>query len=100
MVNVPIEVPSSLNCSLAWSSNSKHLFAVSSGEIICLDASTGATLSQWSIHSGIYDRIALASDGAFIAASSGSLVSFWDTTTREKIGSAIEHTGKVECMAI
>ena len=50
VVTVSIEVAFSRNQSLAWSSNSKQLFAVSSGKIICLDASTGATLSQWSPH--------------------------------------------------
>ena len=100
VVDVPIKVTLSLNYSLAWSSDSKHLFAIYSGKIICLDASTGATLSQWSIHGNEYNRIALASDGAFIAASSDSSVSFWDATTHKQIGSVIEHTGKVECMAI
>ena len=100
VVNVPIEVSFSLNHSLAWSNNSKRLFAVSSGKIVCLDASIGATLSQWSIHGDEYTRIALASDGAFIAASSGSSVSFWDATTHEQIGSVIQHTARAGCMAI
>ena len=97
----PIRVAYSYNRSLAWSSNSKRLFAVSSGEIICLDVSPGATLSQWFIHGdGYYNCIAQASDGAFIAASSSSSVSFWDATTHRQIGSAFVHTGKVNCMAI
>ena len=100
VVDVPIKVTPSLNYSLAWSSDSKHLFAIYSGKIICLDASTGATLSQWSIHGNEYNRIALASNGAFIAASSDSSVSFWDATTHKQIGSVIEHTGKVKCIAI
>ena len=100
IVNIPIEVPLSSNHSLAWSSNSKHLLAVSSGRIICLDAPTGAILFQWSIHGDEYNRIALASDGAFIAASSGSSVSFWDAATHEQIGSVVQHTDEVRCMAI
>ena len=100
VVNVPIGVSPSLNHSLAWSSNSKHLFAVSSGKVICLDASTGATLSQWSIHGDKHNRIVLASDDAFIATFSHSSVSFWDATTHKRIGSAIEHSDRVECMAI
>ena len=100
LVNVPIRVAYSYNHSLAWSSNSKRFFAVSSGKIICLDASTGATLSQWSIHGDKSNRIALASDSAFIAASSGSSVSFWDATTHEQIGSVIKHTANISCMAI
>ena len=100
VVNVPIGVALSCNHSLAWSGDSKRLFAVSYGKIICLDASTGATLSQWSIHGYKRNRIALASDDTFIAASSGSSVSFWDATTHKQIGSAIEHSDRVECMAV
>ena len=100
VVNVPINVSGSLNYSLAWSSNNKHLFAVSSGKITCLDASTGASLSQWSIHGDKYNRIALASGGAFIAASSDSSVTFWDATTHKQLGSVIEHAGAVQSMAI
>ena len=100
VVNIPIGVAPSCNHSLTWSSNSKPLFAVSSGKIICLDTSTGATLSQWSIHGDKHNHIALASNGAFIAASSHSSVSFWDATTHKRIRSAIEHSDRVECMAI
>ena len=99
VVNVPIEVSLSPNHSLTWS-NRKHLFAVSSGKIICLDVPTSARLFQWSIHGDEYSHIALASDGAFIAASSGSSVSFWDATTHEQIGSVVEHTARAGCMAI
>ena len=100
VVNIPTEVSFSLNYSLAWSSNSKQLFVVSSGKIICISASTGATLSQWSIHGDKYNCIALACDGEFIAASSGSSVSFWDTMTHEQIGSVVEHTADVDSMAL
>ena len=58
-------VSSSLNHSLAWSS----LFAVSPSKIICLNASTGATLSQRSIHDDNYNRIAPTSDGALVLTS-------------------------------
>ena len=100
VVNVLIEVLLSPNHSLAWSSNSKHLFAVSSGKIICLDAPTGATLFQWSICRDENNRIALASDGAFIVASSGSSVTFWDATTHKQIGSVVQHTARAGCPAI
>ena len=38
--------------------------------------------------------------GAFIAASTNSSVSFWDTATHKKIGSPIHHPDKVFYMAI
>ena len=88
--------------SVAWASDSKQLFALSSdGDIHCVDVSSGETLSQWSIHSNDNPTcISLSSNGAFIAASANSSVSFWDTSTHEQIGSVIRHPGSVNSMAI
>jgi WD40 repeat protein len=44
--------------------------------------------------------ISLARNGTFIAASAGSSVSFWNTTTHEQIGSVIEFTHDIWSMAI
>ena len=102
-VDIPITVRAfSFNGPLVWVSNSKYLFALSNkGSINYLDASTGTTLSLWSIHSSNNPRcIALASNGTFIAASAGSSVSFWDTTTHEQIGSIIDHPYDVWSIAI
>lgn len=99
LVDVPIYVTLSSNQSLAWSRNSQQLFALSFGKISCLDVFTGTTLSQWSIHGNDSKSIALASNGTFIAASAGSSISFWDTTTHKQIGT-IDHTAKVYFMAI
>ena len=102
----PVEVNSFLNQSLAWASNGKQLFALSrDGDIHCLDVYTSTTLSKWCIHSRINARcIALASNGTFIggivAVSSHSSVSFWDTTTHERIGPVIEQTRVIDSMAI
>ncbi|KAF8550627.1 WD40 repeat-like protein, partial [Imleria badia] len=94
LVDIPIEVNSASNNSLAWASDAKQLFALSlDGNIHCFDASTGTTLSTWPIHSSNNARcISLENNGTFIAASAGSLVLFWNTTTREQIGSVIELT--------
>lgn len=102
LVDTPIQVGSFNNQSLAWVSDSKQLFALSrDGDIHCLDASTGQTLSLWSIHSNSSPGcISLASNGTFIAASDHSSVSFWDTTTHKQIGSAIHHPTHVESMAM
>ncbi|KAF8547368.1 hypothetical protein OG21DRAFT_1490282 [Imleria badia] len=98
---IPIRVNAALNNSLAWASDSKQLFVLAhDGNINCLDASTGTTLSTWPIHSNYGMCISLASNGTFIAASAGSSVSFWDTTTREQIGSVIEFTHDIWTMAI
>ena len=102
LIDFPIQVSSSENQSLAWSSDTKQLFALSrDGHINRLDAYHGTTLSQWPIHRNDNSRcIALTSDCQFIAASAGSSVSFWDTTTHEQIGAVIEHTALVVSMAI
>ena len=101
LVDVPIRVNSWSNQSLVWVCNSKNLFALSlDGKINYLDVSTGTTLSPWPIHGGKPGCIALASNGAFIAASAGPSVSLWDTTTHKQIGPIIHHTDDVMSMAI
>ena len=102
LVEFPVQVDSPFNQSLAWASDSKQLFALSrDGNIHCLNVSTRTTLSKWAIHSSKDPRcIALASNGTFIAASTDSSISFWDTATHEQIGSVIKHTLMIRCMAI
>ena len=99
---VGLGVNSGLNQSLAWASDSKQLFALSrDGHVHCLDVFTGTTLLKWAIHSSDNARcIALAGNDTFIAVSANSSVSFWDTATREQIGSVIEHTHDIWSMAI
>ena len=98
----PIKVGSPFNQSLAWVSDSKRLFALSrDGKVHCLDVTNGRILSAWAIHSNNFTRcIALAINGAFIAVSAGSSVSFWDTATRTQIGPLIHHPVDVTYMAI
>lgn len=102
LVTLPIRVSSTNNQSLAWVGDSKRLFVLSGdGNIYCLDVSTGQTLSKWAFH-GNHNLgcISLAKNGAFVAASAGSTVSFWDTTTHKQIGSVIHHPARVSSMAI
>ena len=97
----PIMVGVGLNQSLAWVSDSKQLFALSDdGRVRCLDMPTGRILSAWAIHGYNFRCIALASNGAFIAASANSSVSFWDTATHKQIGPLIRYRDNVEDMAI
>ena len=105
LAEVTIETSNFSEQPLAWSSNSKQLFALSDDcKIYCLDATTGTTLSQWYVRGNNARCIILGNNGAFIAASVGSSVSFWDTTTRKRIGSVIEHSTAqvhyINCMAI
>ncbi|KAF8555338.1 hypothetical protein OG21DRAFT_922733 [Imleria badia] len=102
LVDFPVRVNSIRNQSLVWASDNTQLLALSSnGDINCLDVSSGTTLSKWRIHSSRNPTcIALASNGAFIAASDDFSVSFWDTTTHKQIGSVIQHTDIVVSMSI
>ena len=88
--------------SVAWAGDSKKLFALSSdGNIHCVDVSSGNLLSKWSIHSTNSPKcIALSGNGAFIAASANSSVSFWDTSKHQRIGFVIHHPCSVNSMAI
>ncbi|KAH0834731.1 WD40-repeat-containing domain protein, partial [Lanmaoa asiatica] len=104
LVDVPISVGSCLNQTLAWTRDSRQLFTSSDcGYINCLDVSTGTILSRLWATDGHHmmpgridtSSIALASNGTFIAAPTRSSVSFWDTTTHEKIEPVIEHTGDI-----
>jgi len=91
-----------LNHSLAWASDSKQLFFSShDGYIYHVDVLTGTTLSKWQIESNDAPPcIALASNETFIAVSTGSSVSFWDTTSQEQIGTVIEYTHNVTPIAV
>ncbi|KAG9309957.1 WD40-repeat-containing domain protein [Chiua virens] len=97
-----ITLSSPYNQSIAWHHDSTHLFVASQdSHVHHLDASTGNTLSKWRIHSDRDPRcITLASDSAFIAASAGRAVLFWDAVTHKQIGSSIQHSAYVSSMAI
>ncbi|KAI9571641.1 hypothetical protein HD554DRAFT_2168897 [Boletus coccyginus] len=85
LVSFLVNVGSDVNQSLAWASDSNKLFALSkNGYIHHVDVSAKTTLSKWPIHS----------------TSANSSVSFWDTTTRDQIGSVIEYTHPVFFMAM
>ena len=102
LVKFPVQVES--KSSLAWTSDSKQLFALSQrGDILRLNVSTGITLSKWRIskwYGPDATCIALASNETFIAASTRFSVSFWDTTSQEQIGTVIKYTHMIESMAM
>jgi len=91
-VDIRVKVGSALNQSLAWASDSRRLFALSSDSYVHhVDVSTNTTLSRWRIHSSNNPRcVALVGNGTFIAASAASSVSFWDTASQKQIVTVIE----------
>ncbi|KAH0836360.1 hypothetical protein J3R83DRAFT_7913 [Lanmaoa asiatica] len=105
LVNIPVRLSSNGNhptTPLAWSSDDRQLFTVSyDGNIQCFDASSGALLSKWPIHSSSNPAsIALSNSGKFIAASADSSISFWDTSTHTQLGPVIAHAGSVQSIAL
>ena len=102
LVDTPIQVGSYRNQSLAWAGLGKELFALfGGGNIHCIDEATGTTLFKWAIHANNNPRcIALASNGAFVAASDSHSVSFWDISTHQQIGPLIHHPANVFHIAI
>ena len=77
------------NSGLLWFNN--HLFVVSSTTIKELDASTGSVVSEWPVpESDETSCIALPQHGEFIAYSTQSTVTFWDTSTHTELG-LIQH---------
>jgi len=102
LVEFPVKVNWGFNQSLAWASDSMQLFALShDGYIHRVDVLAETTLAKWQIHNRNDPTcIALASNGTFLAASARSSVSFWDTTTREQIGTVIKYTHHVSAMVM
>ena len=100
----PIKVNSASNQSFAWASDNKQLFVSSRDSIIhCFDVFNGRTLCQWPTDcrgNASAQCIALASNGTFIATSTLSSLSFWDTTTHEKINCVINHAPLITTMAL
>ncbi|KAG9315540.1 WD40-repeat-containing domain protein [Chiua virens] len=98
-----IQPGSTFNQCLAWNDDT-HLYVVSlDGIIHLIDVSTGETLSQWPIRTDSMQKrgcIALPYDRRFIATSANSSMSFWDATTRTKIGSDIDYDDRIWTMAI
>lgn len=102
LVDFPVQVKSSLNQCLAWTSDNQRLFALSRcGDIHCLDIFTKKTFSHWPVHSDNDPRcIALAGNDTFIVASADSSTSLWNTTTHRQIGAVVDHSYHIWSMAI
>jgi WD40 repeat protein len=85
LVHIPVKPTPLHNACLFWLNN--HLFVVSGSTIKQLEASTGSTVSVWSVPSSDSQScIALPKHGKFIAYSSRDTVTFWDTSTHAQLG--------------
>ena len=82
---VNVKVGLSPWCGLLWFNN--HLFAkTKDSKIGRINASTGSTVSEWSVPHDYDSRIALPQHGQFLAYSTKDNITFWDTSTRTQLG--------------
>ncbi|KAF8555626.1 hypothetical protein OG21DRAFT_1483764 [Imleria badia] len=75
-----------------------YLVVVSDDKIKQLDASTGSTTSEWSFPGDGKSYIAIPKRDGFIARSSKSAVTIWDTTHSQH--GCIEHPGHITALAL
>ena len=82
---------------LLWFNN--HLFAkTDNSKIKQIDASTGSTISEWSVPPYSLSCIALPQHGRFIAYSTRDNITFWDTSTHTQLA-LISPTTKTRSIA-
>ena len=86
---------------LAWSSDSKRLFYVTSdGKVTCHDISTSNVIRQWLLLINDPGYCSLVTNGRFIACSTPISLSFWDTSSYTRIGFPIEVEGGIYGVAL
>ena len=103
LLTIPISVTSTLaapNVTFAWFAHRPQIFAVSQGQIKCLNSDDGSIVFQWAIRGVIHpSSIALSPNSKVIAYSLNDTVVLRDTATREQIGGTLRHDGNVSCIA-
>ena len=98
LVEIKVAVTPFYNTGLLWSNN--HLFVLSDSKIKQFEASTGSTVSEWSVaDTNNNSSIALPKHEKFIAYSTNRTVTFWDTATRIQLG-LIEHPRDIRSIAL
>ena len=98
LVDIPVKVTPLFNNGLLWSDN--HLLVVSDSTIKEFEASTGSTVSEWSVpNTDDTSCIALQQHGGTIACSTNNTVAFWDTSTHARLG-LIQHPQVIYSIAL
>lgn len=99
LVNIAVRVTPWYNTGLLWSSSGR-LSVISDSTIKQLDASTGSSLSEWTVPDGKFSScIALPQHEQFIAHSANHTVTFWNTSTHAQL-SLIQHTHDMRAIAL
>ena len=86
---------------LAWSSDSKRLFFVTSeGKVTCHDVPTSNVVQEWLLLIDNIKYCSLATNGRFVACTTPISLSFWDTCSYSRIGLPIEVEGGIYGIAL
>ena len=103
LLTIPISVTSTLsvpNVTFAWFAHRPQIFAVSQGQIKCLNSDDGSLVFQWAMRGITHPTsIALSPNSKIIAYSINDTVVLRDTATRQQIGDTLRHDGNVSCIA-
>ena len=97
LVKIPVELSTRSVNSLLWFRN--HLFVLTDNKIQEFDASTGSLVSAWPVSdANHFSLITLSQYGEFIAYSTQSTVTFWDTSTHTQLP-LIQHSQGIRSIA-
>lgn len=101
LLDIPFQASKNTSASLAWSADGRQLFAVSYGEVKHFDISSGSLLNKWSVPGGTWAAsLILSRNEKFMVIVASNSLSFWDTSTQQQIGTAIEHASLVWSIAL
>ena len=98
LLDIPFTFYGSISSCLAWSADGRQIFAASpDNQVKRFDTSSGSLLSTWSVpgEPGSNASVILSRNQKFASVIADKSLSFWDTSTQEQIGTAIEHTNSV-----
>jgi WD40 repeat protein len=104
LINIPCPFKHYKSSPLTWSADGHQIFAVSASinRAKCFNTSSGSLVSTWSVpgDSFLFPFIAPSSNQKFIAITGYRSLSFWDASTHQQVGGAIEHSSPVYFMAL
>ncbi|KAF8554959.1 hypothetical protein OG21DRAFT_967167 [Imleria badia] len=93
LLEIPCSFYSDIASPLAWSVDGRQLFAASYLEVRRFNTSSGSLLGKWHVSGGTgTTSILLSRNQRFAAVVAQCLISFWDTSTHQQIGTIIART--------
>lgn len=100
LLDIPFRVYSQ-SLPLAWSADGLQLFAASYGEVTRFDTTSGTVLSKWLVlDDDPFASIILSRNQKFAVVATSDLLSFWDTSTDQQIGTVIQISSLVWAIAL